>query len=188
MTTTINPQPAAIDLDRVTVRDLARAARALHLKPSDLYPLLPVPEPITTPAEFNPFSRGDGLQDTYGHCAPWCFYPRELTEDDRAHGHTVEDHGVMCRRAVGYIESVTAEGGGHPHGSVSLTEPYFHGTYEPGQVDRSSGCLVELDFDPDGDDGASKHYLTVGETRRMIAILQRAVDELDGLHQTLSRR
>lgn len=174
-----------IDLDRVTVRDLARAAQALHIRPSELYPILPVPEPIATPDKMA-LDREDGLIDMYGYCAPWCYFPRELTEDGRDHGHTVADHGTMCRQTVGWIESQTSLGEDLASGAVSVVRPYFHGTYEQGQIAHRGGSMIEVDFDPDGD--GCKHYLTVGEARRMVAFLQYAVDELDGLHKTLSRK
>lgn len=140
-----------------------------------------VVSPMATPKTLN-HQRKDGLVDFYGHCMPWCFYPNELGEGRG--GHSVEDHGLWCQRTIGSVEAKAIDGR-RAYCEVTLSRPYMHGTYRSDEAAISREHYIELHFDSE-DEERSPAFLSVGEARRMIAMLQRAADELDGLNRPLS--
>ena len=128
-------------------------------------------------------ARNDGLHDVYGTCTKWCYVQTDFVSEPG--GNPVADHGLWCATTVGYVQSRTADGFvAHTH--IGLARPYFHGTYPAGTMKSParSDVYVELELD----EHEEPYYFTIGEARRLIAFLQRAVDELDGTNRPIGGR
>lgn len=180
----IDARDVTMDSDTAAwlAREIRTGAKQLE-EPAD-HPALPlVANPIATPKKLD-HRRDDGLVDIYGHCTPWCFFPNEV--GGQSHGASVDEHGPWCSHQAGCIEGRAADGR-TVFGTVTLDKPYLHGTYNPHAVDRSTGSVIGLTLDGENED-AESYYYSAGEARRLIAILQWAVAELDGLAAPLPRR
>jgi hypothetical protein len=149
---------------------LTDGADRLQAKTTATVPLLPMPTV-------------DGPVRAHGRCAWFCAPSLEL---ERPHvGLDVEEHGPACTATAGHIDGRTA-GGQRMNVCVELARPYLHGTY-PAGTDCDRDNLVMLAPSLTGDAGTDLEpvYLTVGEARRMIALLQYAVDNLDQVNTPL---
>jgi len=131
----------------------------------------------------------DDLLSLYGYCMRHC-----EADDARTIGLTVAQHGgpACVSSAAGYLDGSTAEGDRFGL-AVELVAPYRHGTYRRADVygDRRE-VLIALSMHcpevvvPAGGDDSRSAYVSVGEARRLIAVLQHAVDSADGLDRPLN--
>jgi hypothetical protein len=141
--------------------------------PVAVVPLFPEPsEPFTAETAVVPFSV-DGPYRARGEGADFCHRVRD-------HGASVDKHGTHCEsRTIVNVDAFTAAGENLSL-EVDLVQHYRHGVYAGGfHTARPWVRLASPFVFPDPDDAA--FHVSIGNARRLIAALQRAVDAADGL-------
>ena len=128
-------------------------------------------------------AKEDGTVDVWGHCKPWCYWPREVASNETS-GASVVEHGAHCEHTVTFVDGREVDGY-ETFMRVSLVAAYLHGVYnlaERQAVDTDP--LIRFStFDsgnPDGDP-ATELFINTGEARKLARALELAADRLDNL-------
>jgi hypothetical protein len=124
----------------------------------------------------------DGTVDFYGWCAPWCFYPEEISGEES--GASVADHGEFCEQIVTYVDGRVRDAG-ETFIRLDLVRPYIHGVYAQEEYKRLArdSLLRFTTFDADDQDGdpLSEFFFSTGDARKLARALGLAADRLDNL-------
>ena len=126
----------------------------------------------------------DGTIDLWGHCKPWCYWPREVAANENS-GASVAEHGTHCEHTVTFVDGRELEGY-ETFMQVQLAAAYLHGVYD-------LAAWRTVDTDPlirfttlssenlDGEPAADL-FINTGEARKLARALELAADQLDNLH------
>jgi len=127
--------------------------------------------------------KNDGTIDLWGHCKPWCYWPREVAANQDS-GVSVAEHGAYCDHVVTFVDGREVEGY-ETFMRVSLVSAYLHGVYDLAawqtvDTDPLIRFSIQDSENPDGDP-AAELFISTGEARKLARALELAADRLDNL-------